>query len=282
MKKKIIAAVIAVVVIILFICSTTVVPTGHTGIVTVFGKVTGTNLDAGFNFKAPWQQVIKMDNRVMKTTTTMEATSKDIQTIDVTFTLNYQIDKENASEIYRTIGTDYTEKVVEPQITNIVKAVMAQYTATELVTSRTAVASAAHEKLTEALANYNIEVVDTAIENLAFTEEFNDSVEQKVIAEQELERAQLEQEKLNLEVEQEAKRKVTEANGTAEANAILAESYTTEILQKMFIDKWDGVLPNVVGDSSTMLDVSAYLDSTTGTGTSTGNTSAESSTSATE
>jgi len=244
---------------IIILSSLTVVPTGHTGIITTFGKVTGGSLDSGISFKLPWQRVVKMDNRVQKKSVEMEATSKDIQTVNVTFTLNYQINKETASEIYKTIGTDYESKVIDPQITNTVKAVMAQYTATELVTDRNSVAQAANAKLEIALKQYHIEVVDTAIENLGFTAEFNSSVEAKVIAEQELERAQTEQAKLNLEVEQAANRKKVEAQGIADANALLTQSYTTEILQKMFIEKWNGTLPNVVSNSQTMMDVSSYV-----------------------
>ena len=91
------------------------------------------------------------------------------------------------------------------------------------------------------------------------TGEFNDSIEQKVIAEQNLERAKTEQEKLNLEVEQEAKRKIAEAEGIAKANAVLTESISDDILQKNMIDKWNGELPKVVGNSSNVFDVSSYL-----------------------
>ena len=80
-----------------------------------------------------------------------------------------------------------------------------------------------------------------------------------MIAEQNLERAKTEQEKLNLEVEQEAKRKIAEAEGIAKANAILTESISDDILQKNMIDKWNGELPKVVGNSSNVFDVSSYL-----------------------
>ncbi|MGN0316929.1 MAG: prohibitin family protein [Lachnospira sp.] len=235
------------------------VPTGHTGVVTVFGQVKSYTLDAGVHFLAPWEKVICMDNRIQKITVEMSGTTSDMQDVDVTFTLNYQISKTNASEIYKTIGTEYEETVVDPQVTNTVKAVMAKYAATNLITDRSSVAAATNKELENVLAKYNIEVVDTAIENMGFSADFNASIEAKVIAEQELEKAQTEQAKLNLEVTQEAQRKVTEAKGIADANEILSNSYTSEILQKAFIDKWNGELPNVVGNSSNVLDVSSYM-----------------------
>lgn len=235
------------------------VPTGHTGVVTVFGQVKPFTLDAGVHILAPWEKVIAMDNRIQKITVDMSGTTSDMQDVGVKFTLNYQISKANASEIYKTIGVKYEETVVDPQVTNTVKSVMAKYAATELIKDRTGVSAATNKELESVLSKYNIEVVDTSIENMAFSDDFNKSIEAKVIAEQELEKAQTEQAKLNLEVEQAAKRKVTEAQGISDANAILSNSYTKEILQKAFIEKWNGQLPNVVGDSDTMMDVSSYV-----------------------
>lgn len=244
--------------IIVYSCVKTV-PTGHTGVVTVFGKVEGTTLDAGVHFLAPWEEVIAMDNRIQKASVDMESTTSDMQTVDVKFTLNYQISKANASEIYKTIGTEYEDTVISAQITNTVKSVMAKYAATDLVTNRNGVSNAAEQELTTVLSKYNIEVVATAIEDLSFTDAFNASIENKVIAEQELEKAKTEQEKKNLEIEQEAKRKVTEAQGIADANKILSNSYSKEILQKMFLEKWDGKLPSVMGNAESMFDISDYI-----------------------
>ena len=235
------------------------VPTGHTGVVTVFGTVQNGTLDAGIHFVAPWKKVINMDNRIQKVSGDMSGTTSDMQDVYTTFTLNYQISKADASTIYRTIGTDYEAKVIEAQTRNTVKAVLAKYAATELVTNRSEVASAIEKELENVLNKYNIEVVDTAIENLTFSDEFNDSIEQKVIAEQNLERAKTEQEKLNLEVQQEAQRKITAANGTAEANKILADSINDTILQKNIIEKWNGELPKVVGNDTNVFDISEYV-----------------------
>ena len=200
-----------------------------------------------------------MDNRIQKISSEMSGTTSDMQDVYTKFTLNYQISKKNASEIYKTIGKEYEDTVIVAQTNNTVKSVLAKYAATELVSSRSEVAAAIEKELESVLSKYDIEVVDTAIENLTFSDEFNDSIEQKVIAEQNLERAKTEQEKLNLEVEQEAKRKIAEAEGIARANAILTESISDDILQKNMIDKWNGELPKVVGNSSNVFDVSSYL-----------------------
>ena len=237
----------------------TVVPTGHTGIISVFGTIKNNTLDAGLSFKAPWARIITMDNRIQKVSGEMTGTTSDMQDVTAIFTLNYQISKADASNIYKTIGKDYEKIVIASQTQNTVKAVLAKYAATSLVSSRTEVSTAIEKELESVLSKYNIEVVDTAIEDMQFSEEFNNSIEQKVIAEQNLERAKTEQEKLNLEIEQEAQRKITEANGTAKANEILSNSITSMILEKNAIEKWNGELPQVVGNDTNVFDISGYV-----------------------
>lgn len=108
-KEKIGSAVlIAVAVIICLISCITSIPTGHTGIVSNFGKVSDTTLDAGISFKAPWTKIIKMDNRTQKSSLEMACFSSDIQEVNVKYTVNYRIEKANASQIYKNIGKSIT------------------------------------------------------------------------------------------------------------------------------------------------------------------------------
>ncbi len=83
------------------------VPTGHTGIVTVFGHVKDETYEAGVHFCAPWETVINMDNRNQKASIDLACFSSDIQEVAVTYTLNYQISKTNAQTIYKDIGVSY-------------------------------------------------------------------------------------------------------------------------------------------------------------------------------
>ena len=80
------------------------VPTGYTGILTTFGKVENITLDAGLNMKAPWQKIVTMDNRVQKQTVELNCFSSDIQEVTMVYTVNYQINKANAQNIYKNIG----------------------------------------------------------------------------------------------------------------------------------------------------------------------------------
>ena len=161
------------------------VDTGHVGIVKTFGKVEDYTFDSGFHLKAPWNSVTQMDNRVQKTTVELSCFSSDIQEVTISYTVNYQISKTNAQNLYRDVGTNYLETVVNPTIQESVKTIVAQYKAEGdetnggLVKNRAEVAEKIEVILNESLQKYNIDVVSTAIENMDFTDSFTNAVEAK-------------------------------------------------------------------------------------------------------
>ncbi len=202
------------------------VPTGHTGVVVTFGKVENHTLDSGIHFKAPWQSIIKMDN---------------------------QISKNEAMTIYSTIGKEYYTTVISPSVMEAVKTVSAKYTAEELITDRTKLAMGIEEELSKSLSKYNIELVSTSIEDIDFTDAFTDAVEAKQVAQQNKLRAETEAETKIIEANAEAEVKRIEADAEAYVNETTSESLTKEILQKMYYEKWNGVLPEIVSDGSMIL-----------------------------
>ncbi len=275
----------------------TSVPTGHTGVLTTFGKVENTTFDAGFNMKAPWQKVVMMDNRVQKASTSLACFSSDIQEVSVLYTLNYQIDKSNAQEIYKTVGTAYYDTVIVPNIAEAVKVVTARYTAEQLISSRAELAEAIEKVLTDSLQKYNIQVVSAAIEDMDFTDAFTNAVEAKQVAAQNKLQAEIEQAQKVMEQEAAAQMAIIQANAAAEtakiqaqvdaetakikaeadlavvkieadgveyagqkeaaANKAIAESLTEQILNYYYIQQWDGKLPETYVGSE---DVSTIIN----------------------
>ena len=232
------------------------VPTGCTGIITTFGRVESQTLDSGMHFVQPWVKVVKMDNRVQKAQVDLSCFSSDIQEVTLTYTVNYQINKQNAQDIYRTIGSNYYDTVIVPRVQEAVKAGFAKYTANELIEDRNKVASLIEENLIDDLAGYNIELVATAIENIDFSDEFTSAAEKKVTAAQNKLTAQTEQERLNLEAESEAKRKVTAAQAEADS-AIVAAKADAEVAQIQadsaeYQGKKDAAIMSAVGDQLNM------------------------------
>ena len=248
------------------------VDTGHTGIVTTFGRVENYTLDAGFHIKAPWQQIVEMDNRVQKASVTLACFSSDIQEVTTVYTINYQINKSNAQELYRTVGVSYYDTVITPNISESVKTVTARYTAENLIGSRDVLADQIEQMLAEKLEKYNIELVSSAIEDMDFTNEFTAAVEAKQVAVQNKLRAQTEQEQKTMEAQQAAERAQIDANAAAEVakiaaqadlevtkiqadaaeyagqkeaakNKAIAEWLTEDLIQYYYIQQWNGKLP---------------------------------------
>lgn len=202
----------------------TSVTTGNTGVVTTFGKVENYTLEAGFHLKAPWHTVTEMDNRVQKTTVELSCFSSDIQEVSMKYTLNYQIDKANAQEIYKTVGKDYYATIIEPNIAEAVKVATAQYTAEQLVQTRSDLAIDIETLLEANLSKYNIKVSSTAIEDMDFTDAFTTAVENKQVAEQRKKQAEIEQAQALAQAENDRKIAETQARANAEVAKIQAEA----------------------------------------------------------
>ncbi|MBQ3791493.1 MAG: prohibitin family protein, partial [Clostridia bacterium] len=200
------------------------VPTGHTGILVTFGHVENQTLEAGVHMKLPYQEVIVMDNRNQKASLTLSCFSKDIQEVEVKYSINYQINKENAQNIYKDIGADYYHVVMEPRIQNAVKTVTAKFTAETLIESRSVMAEEIQKILVDQLAVYNIQVLDTAVENMDFSDALTNAVEAKQVAAQNKLQAEIEQAQKTMEEEAEAARATIKAEASAAVAKIQAEA----------------------------------------------------------
>ena len=220
------AACLASAVLIIASCVRTV-PTGHTGIVTVFGKVKDQTYEAGVHMCAPWESVVNMDNRNQKASVDLLCFSSDIQEVSVTYTVNYQISKQNAQMIYKEIGISYYDTVITPSIQEAVKSEFAKYTAEELLNNRSKLSTDIRQTLTDELSGYNIVMIDSSIENLDFSDVFTDAVEAKQVAEQKSKQAKIEQEQKNMEAEAAAKRAEIDAQAAATVAEIEAKAAAT-------------------------------------------------------
>lgn len=256
---KITAILVFAVVIVIFLLSTSIrsVHTGEVGIKTRFGKIVSTNLKEGLQVKAPWEEIVKMNIKVQKyeNTTPLETSTKDLQLVsNVIVAINYQIDEDKAVDLYRQVGEDYTGVVLEPAIQEVVKSIISQYRAEELVNNRSIVSDKIQETLIERISSYGIKILSISLKNFDFSEEYNKAIEQKTVAEQE---ALTAQQKLETAKAQAEKKKI-EAQAEADANKILEQTLTDKVLKQQFIEKWNGELPKVTSDGN-IFDVSGLL-----------------------
>lgn len=207
---------------------------GKVGVVTRLGAVQRV-ANPGFVLKIPIiEGMTIMETRTQKEQVEAAAASKDLQEVKSTIALNYHLQGEKAVEVYQNIGVDYKIRVVDPAIQEAFKASTAKFTAEELITKRELVKQEALGHLKSRLARFNIVVDDFNIVNFDFSTEFNQAIEQKQVAQQNLSRARLEAETAK-----------TQAQGQADAQKTLKDSgsLSPEYLEFLALQKWNGVLP---------------------------------------
>lgn len=224
---------------------------GERGIVQNFGAVQDLVLNEGIHFKIPIvQTVIMMDVKIQKEVTDAAASSSDLQDVDLSVAVNYHIIPDKANLVYQTIGVEFKERIIDPAIQEVMKAVSARYTAEELITKRPAVSAEIQTALTQRLLESNISVDAFSIISFSFSQTFTDAIEDKQTAEQNALKAKRDLDRIKVEAEQ------TIAAATAEAEALrlqkmnispdLIELRKIEANLKA-IEKWNGILPQVTG-----------------------------------
>ena len=278
-KKKIIPCIVGILVLILLALSVvSVVPTGFTGVLTTFGRVEENTLDAGLNFKAPWQNVIIMDNREQRLSFTFEAFSSDIQQTSVAGSVNFNINKQTAMTLYQEIGQNYSNILIAPRLYENTKVVFSRYTAENLISLRDNLASEILELMRQDLEEYGINVISISIEDIDFTDAFTDAIEAKQVATQNKLRTETEQEQAIMIAQSNAEQRTIAAEADAEvariqaeadayaiqikseaeaqANALIAASLSDDLIEYLEVQNWDGQLPDTfVGSSGETIPV---------------------------
>ena len=244
---------LVVVALLALLTSIRTVGTGQVGVVTRFGQVTGRELNEGIHLVSPfWTEMVKRyDVRVSKEEVDVQSASKDLQDISAKLAINYQPKRGDVLSIHRDIGPDYKDKVLIPAVNEVFKAASAKYTATEVITNRTAVKADAYEDLKERLDKYNIEVIHLSIVNFSFSPEFNKAIEEKQVAQQKAEKARQDLERIKVEAEQ----RIAKARGEAEAQRLQQSTLTSDLLRKQAIEKWDGKMPTTQAGDGTIFSI---------------------------
>lgn len=258
-KKFVIPIVILIIIAILGFNSFTVVQAGHSGVVVNLGKVSDSVLEEGVHFKIPFvSEIVQVDNRVMKTEVESNAASKDLQTISSKVSINYRVNRSSSADIYKNVGSDFTNVIVNPAIQECVKSVAAKYTAEQLITNRAAVSTEMEDAISQKINPYGLSIEVFNIVNFDFSEEFNKAIEAKQTAQQEALKAEQDLARIKVEAEQ----TVEKAKAEAEAYKLKNDQLTEKIIMMEFVDKWDGKMPSITSGTSPMFDVSSYIGNT--------------------
>ncbi len=258
-KNVFLGMIIALALFILITSALYEVPAGNIGVVTRFGAVNRVAY-SGINIKIPFaEKAVMLSIRTQKDEVQATAMSENLQVVTSLIAVNYHLDGSHAKEVYQNVGANYTEIIVAPAIQNTFKAVTAKFTAEELITKRDEVRLQAEEELTKQLEPYFIVVENFNIVNFDFSAEYQNAIEAKQVAQQQVETSK---QKL-AQAEIDAQTVIAEAQGQADAQKALADTgaLTDEYLQYLFLTKWNGILPQVMtSGSDSMIDVSRFMN----------------------
>ena len=236
-----------------------IINAGERGVLMQFGRVQKTILQEGIHFIIPIVNTVKkISVRIQKQEISAEASSKDLQDVFTDVALNWHAIPEETNIMFQEIGDekDLVDKIINPAVEEVLKAVIARYTAEEVVTKRGEVKSEVDGTLTARLHDYHIAVDDISLVHVNFSDKFSEAVEAKQIAEQDAKRADF----IALKAAKQAEAKVNLAKGEAEINRLLRDSLTNEILERQAIEKWDGKLPLIMTkDAPKLLNMNEIL-----------------------
>ena len=258
--KYVLIVIILLILIIVLFNSFSIVNEGYIGVKYRFGKIVQDDLTAGLNFHIPVvEEIVQVDIREQVYAVTTDAYTSDTQTVnELQLKVNYCYDSTMLSNIIRNIGVSNVEsKLLVPNVQKIAKDAIGKVKAEQLVQSRADVTNEIQQSLTEILDDYGIIVTAFAIENLSFDAAFEESIQGKVIAEQDA----LKMENKTKEKEEEAKQVVIAAQAEADSVRIAAEAQADAIaliqnqlrnspnyIDYLTVERWNGQLPQVVSD----------------------------------
>jgi regulator of protease activity HflC (stomatin/prohibitin superfamily) len=232
------------------------IPAGYVGVVTSFGKVQPETLKPGLNFVAPIvNSVTAVDTRVRgipfgaddPNTQVVErfgAASREYQDVWLQGTLNVHVDQQKAVDLYQNVGLDYDTKLVMPFFATAIKEVVPQYAIGDVLANREKIRQQAVDKLQSKLASYGLIVDDVAIANIDFSEQYKAAIEAKQVAEQQvqtetqiLRQREIQADQARAVAQGAADAAVINATGQSEANRLLQQSLSDELIRYTLIQK---------------------------------------------
>jgi len=232
LRSRFLTIVVAVLILILLFSSTTSIPTGNVGVLTLFGRVTGDVLGEGIHLINPLKSVQKLSVQTQSVKESANVPSNEGLILALDTSLLFRLDRNKAAQVYQTVGDNYAEKIVEPTLRAAIRASTSSHTANALYTNaRELVQQQIQDELTTQLSARGVIVEAVLLRDVQLPAMLKGSIEAKQQAEQDALRMSfiLQKEK------QEAERKRIEAQGIADFQKIVAQGISAQLLE------WKGI-----------------------------------------
>lgn len=254
-----------------------VIPTGCTGVKTTFSQIDDTTVQKGWNWKVPFVQQIKLVNNKQQDKVFEDKIWSETQNRTAVYykdvTVTYQINAEKSAWVYINVNDFEDNLISQPLVASAIKSASKTLT-DENATNRSQIEPLAAQMIQKSLDekyDENVVIINKVIINDAdFEDSYNEAIaeaqkavieasKQATINEQKIAEAEAEKQAKVIKAEGEAEAIKIKAEAEAEANKKISESLTNNILQRTFYEKWDGVMPKVLGSNSSIMDVTSLL-----------------------
>ncbi|MBQ6237949.1 MAG: prohibitin family protein [Bacteroidales bacterium] len=248
-------ALLALIVVITLFSSFYTIKSTERGVLSTFGKISPGVIDDGLHVKIPFIQTIKKVNVQQKKFDGKENSyTRDVQTSEVQYTINYELVRENVNNLIKNVGDDYHNRIVVPFIRSAMKEAFGNFAATEIVENRDAVRREIESTLRRTLdSNYFLNIQFQLVD-IDFDDDFENAIKEKQVAEQQALKAK----NVTIQIEEQAKQTKIRAEADAEAIRIKAKALESnpKLVEYEAVQKWDGKMPQyMMGNSLPLINL---------------------------
>lgn len=253
--KYILWGALGLVALIVFFSSFYTISSTQRGVLSTFGKMSDEVVGDGLHIKVPFIQTIKKVNVQQKKFDGHENSyTRDVQTSEVDYTINYELVRENVSRLMKNVGDDYHNRIVVPFVRSAMKEAFGNFAATEIVENRDAVRREIEKTLRHTLDSNYFSNIQFQLVDIDFDDEFETAIKEKQVAEQNALKAK----NVTIQVEEQAKQTKIKAEADAEAMRIKAQALerNAKLVSYEAVQKWDGKMPQyMLGNSVPFIDL---------------------------
>ena len=240
---------IAVLIAVLLFFSFYTISSTERGVLSTFGKIHNEPVTDGLHFKWPFIERIKKVNIQNKKFDGVENSyTRDVQTAEVDYTINYDLVQQNVAYLYKNVGDDYHNRIIVPFIQAALKDVFGNYAATQIVDNRDGVRKDIEMILQKTLDKKYFTNIRFNITDIDFDDAFENAIKEKQVAEQQALKAK----NVTIQIEERAKQTRIKAEAEAEAMRIKATAleHNQKLVEYEAVQKWNGKLPDMMMGNS--------------------------------